>query len=557
MGFATTFRFGNPFFLSPTIDELISRFQVKDNFSIVAGKHTFKVGAEWLHTNNTQIFRGFFEGRYIFDSVTGFLRFASPAAPGGYGPRTIACSDGSYVTDPTPCPAGTTRAGDGGPLLLYLQHAGLQGPATDASGASDINNNEFSLFAQDQWQIMPNLTINYGLRWDAQYMPSTVDPKTTAFAPFLGDPRFPSDGTIPNQTKEFQPRLGLAWDIKSNRKSVLRANAGIYYARQNMLSEVGSVTTNGIQQQTLAAGTFDTFFGGAIPTWPGVLTPTPVPAGQFPSGTGVTVFAKDYHNPRIYTANIAFEQEVAPDWSVYLDFTWSKGVYLTRFLDYAAHGTGVAPVQPASYDTVTYTGNNPFGPQLGGLMVTNSRGKSLYRGGTLGIRKRFSQKYQLEANYVLSKDLDDDSNERDPFSDRSFNFYDLSKDYGPSDRDIRHKFNFFAFGELPGGLQASGRIQARSAQPFTTSPRVLNGVDRGRNWDRKDNKYFSFDWRLQRPIRFGKSSALIPTVEMFNTFNNKNNINTLSTPQLFDFNGFLRLGVGDPRQVQLSLKYTF
>jgi hypothetical protein len=294
-----------------------------------------------------------------------------------------------------------------------------------------------------------------------------------------------------------------------------------------------------------------------MPTWPGILPPSAVPPGTFPLFTGVRVFAKDYHNPKIYTANVGFEQEVVPDWSVYVDFTWSHGVYLTRFINYNIVGTGVAPGQPASYDVTSYTGNNPFGPQLGDVFVTNSRGHGLYRGGTFGIRKRFSQKYQLEANYVLSKDLDDDSNERDPFTDRTFNFYNLALDYGPSDRDIRHKFNFFAFGELPGGLQANGRIQARSAQPITTSPRVLNGVDRGRNWDRKDNSYFSFDWRLQRPIRFGKSSALIPTVEMFNTFNNKNNVNTLITPGLFNFDGFLRLGVGDPRQVQLSLKYTF
>jgi hypothetical protein len=44
---------------------------------------------------------------------------------------------------------------------------------------------------------------------------------------------------------------------------------------------------------------------------------------------------------------------------------------------------------------------------------------------------------------------------------------------------------------------------------------------------------------------------------MFNTFNSKNNVNTLSAPALFDFNGFLRLGVGDPRQAQLSVKFTF
>jgi hypothetical protein len=46
-------------------------------------------------------------------------------------------------------------------------------------------------------------------------------------------------------------------------------------------------------------------------------------------------------------------------------------------------------------------------------------------------------------------------------------------------------------------------------------------------------------------------------LEMFNTFNNANNINPLSTPALFNFDGFLRTGVGDPRQVQLSVKVTF
>jgi hypothetical protein len=173
------------------------------------------------------------------------------------------------------------------------------------------------------------------------------------------------------------------------------------------------------------------------------------------------------------------------------------------------------------------------------------------------VRKRFSQQYQFEANYVLSKDEDDDSNERDPFTDRSFNFYDLSLDYGPSDRDIRHKFNFFTYAELPARVLVNVRVQARTAQPITTSPRVLNGEDRGRNWDRKDNGYFSLDWRLQRPFTVGKDAQIIPSVEMFNTFNNANNVNPLSTPALFNFDGFLRQGVGDPRQMQIAVKITF
>ena len=118
MGFGPTFRFGNPFFLQPAVDELLWRTQIKNNFSIVWGRHTTKLGGEWMHTLNDQVFRGFFTGRYLFDSVPGFLRYASPAAAGGFGPRTVGCSGGIYVTAPDPCPAGTQPTG--GPLLFYL-----------------------------------------------------------------------------------------------------------------------------------------------------------------------------------------------------------------------------------------------------------------------------------------------------------------------------------------------------------------------------------------------------------------------------------------------------
>jgi hypothetical protein len=552
IGFSPSFRFGNPFFLAPKVDELVKRFQVKDNVTIVQGAHTIKTGAEWLHTNNAQVFRGFFEGRYIFDSVAGFLRYASPAAPGGFGPNTIGCSNGIYVTAPASCPAGATATG---PLLFYLQSSSPDGIARDAAGASDINNEEWSLFIQDKWRAGSGVTFDYGLRWDAQIMPGTVDPKTTAFASFLNDPRFPSDGTIPNQLKQFQPRGGFAWDIGQTGKTVLRGSAGLYYARQNMLSQVGSVTTNGIEQKSdyrdyTLAGIAD------MPVWPNLLRPSAVTPGTFPLFTGIRVFDRDYKNPRIVSVNVGFERELMPSMAAYFDFTVAKGSHLTRFLNDNAHGTAAAAIQPATRDTTTYTGFGPFGLQLGDVFVTTSKGRALYRGATFGVRKRYSQKYQFDVNYVLAKDEDDDSNERDPFTDRSFNFYDLSLDYGPSDRDIRHKFNFFTYAELPGRVLLNVRMQGRTAQPITTFPRVLNGNDRGRNWDRKDNAYFSFDWRLQRPFAFGRAEV-IPSLEMFNTFNNANNVNPLTTVALFNFDGFLRQGVGDPRQVQLAVRITF
>jgi hypothetical protein len=256
---------------------------------------------------------------------------------------------------------------------------------------------------------------------------------------------------------------------------------------------------------------------------------------------------------------VSYEQEIAPGWAAYADFIVTKGTELSRFLNYNRSGPvccSDSTENGGTGNTVRYTGK-PWLPQLDEVMVATSRGHSLYRGLTLGIRKRLSNKYQLEANYVYAKDEDDDSNERDPFTDRSFNLFDLDKDYGPSDRDIRHRFNMFAYVELPGRFGLNNRIQARTAQPITASPRVLNGEDRGRNSLRKDTEYFSYDWRLERPFNVGANARIIPVIEMFNTFNNDNNINPLSTPALFDFSGYLRTGVGDPRQVQLAVKFVF
>ncbi|MGZ4826617.1 MAG: outer membrane beta-barrel protein, partial [Terriglobales bacterium] len=135
IGFVPSFRFGNPFFLQPNVDEIFWRTQIRDNFSIVKGNHNIKFGGEWLHSLNSQVFRGFFTGRYFFDSVDGFLRYASPAAAGGFGPNTTECQSGSgaisWVTAPTPCPGGSTT--NGGPLLLYLQDGNPTGQTVEPS----------------------------------------------------------------------------------------------------------------------------------------------------------------------------------------------------------------------------------------------------------------------------------------------------------------------------------------------------------------------------------------------------------------------------------------
>ena len=567
--FSPSFRIGQPFFLGPGSSETFYHLDFKDNFTLVVGKHSIKTGAEFLYSHNVQVFDGFALGRYIFGSTVGFLHYATPMSQGAaYGPNVQTCADGTYSTTCT----------GGSPLLLYLQDVGVRpGVTVQQAGYSDISNKEPAVYAQDTWQATQRLTLNYGLRWEAQVFPQPViAPSQTAYGSNLTDPRFPSTGYLPNQYKQFQPRFGFVYDLRGDGHSVVRGSAGIFNARQNGLTQVGAITTNGAQQQTITE-----FSGLGNPTYAGVLTPTPIATG-FPFQPGVTVFDKNYHNPRIVAYNLGYSQQVSPNYVLFADFTINKGVYLTRFTN---PNVGPTAVLPVNGDTASYTGTvtcpqqtapcpKPF-LNLGDITDTISNAKSLYRGVTFGVRRRFARHFQFEAQYTLSVDRDDDSNERDPFTFRYANLYNLGGEYSYSDRDQRHKFNAFGLGDLPFGFKGNLRIQAHTAEPETDNPnpssgpsgapcsinnsatRFVNGVDCGRNHLRKDNAFFTTDIGLARPIHLSDRFSLEPRAEVFNLFNNTNNLNPLSSPALFDFSGFLRVGVGDPLQAQLALRLLF
>jgi hypothetical protein len=348
-----------------------------------------------------------------------------------------------------------------------------------------------------------------------------------------------------------------------------------------MLTQVGAITTNGVQQQSFAAGSA---FGTppAYGTNAAPIQNPPPPGTPPPAGVSVTVFSKDYENPRIYTTNVGYEQQLLGDFAAYADFTMSKGVHLTRFIDpnkgvsttfncasqnaFGATYTNVAPgvCVPTNGASVAIYPSDVFGSgvaapftNLGSITDTVSSAKSLYRGLTIGVRKRMSHHFLFDANYTLSSDWDDDSNERDPFTFRYANLFNLASEYSYSDRDERHKFNAYTVADLPWGFSGDVRMQAHSAQPITPNPRFQGGKDLGRNSTRKDNAFFSFDFGVDRPIHLGERMRLIPRIEVFNLFNNKNNVNPLSTPALFNFDGFLRNGVGDPRQAQLAVRFEF
>lgn len=533
-GEPTAFRFGRPFFLPvPETDE---RWQFTNNLSVLRGSHSIKMGFDFNRTKTSQTFIGFGRGRYIFASVESFQ---------------------AYLNDPA----------DSAGLLLYLQFAPLGGRTVEEAGTQEFTQLEPEWYVQDKWQPRPNLTISYGLRYYAQIQEQPILPVAERqYGQFVGQPGFPSDGTIPSEKKGWQPRFGLAWDPGNDSKTVIRANAGIYYARVPGLVLAGPRNTDGA-----ISGTIFTCCGlPFLPTPPADLGIFEDTANFVPFNPGVRVFAKDFRNPRTLQWGLSIEREVVKDLTLSAGFNYANTVHLTRFVNRNTPSFigNVAPDGRKIFD-----GPQPFakpdGSGVGELATTESSARSLYRGFVFTAAKRFSHRFQFQANYVLSWDYSDDDNERDPFTFRYADVTDFGPEYGYSDRDQRHRFNAFGVFQLPYDVIFTTIFQARSAQPdsvlLATDVNLdgnaldrpfVNGRDIGRNTTRKKNQFYSFDFRLSRVFKFGENVQLEPLIEVFNLFNNTNQI-TVPRPLLFNFDGTVRSGFGDPRQAQLGIKLRF
>ena len=180
----------------------------------------------------------------------------------------------------------------------------------------------------------------------------------------------------------------------------------------------------------------------------------------------------------------------------------------------------------------------------------------MFKGLSFIANKRFSNRFQFQANYLLSYDKSDDDNERDPFSFRYADARNLTPEYGYSDRDQRHRFNAFATFTAPYDINISPIFQARSAQPTSVANRGTFPNIIQRNTLRLKNEFFSFDIRVTKVFKFNERVSLEPIFEAFNIFNNRNQ-RSLSRPLTFNFDGTVSAGFGDPRQVQLGLRFRF
>jgi len=545
--FGSSYRFGMPFFIP--VDYNDTRIQLTDNVTILKGDHLIKIGGEWNRTNAFQTFRGFMNGRFIFSSTDGFLNYLA-------NPNYIECNDGS-TNNTGSCPTGV---GANGPVLLYLQQAGVGDVSAEEAGTQDIRQHEIAFFIQDSWQFSETATLDFGIRWESQIQPSLITPIPELFYfPFIGETRngqeFPGDGTIPSDYKMFQPRVGLSWDPAGDGLSVIRLSAGIYNARVPGLNLASSRSTDGSRGQSLYR---DSFLGEA-----GILPPPPAYPNLIPQEDigdpfqpGVFVFDKNFQNPDTYAFHAGYEREVVPNISLGAKVSYNKTEHLTRFTDRndallgAPWATGL-------------TGPDDFNG-VGTLTVVESSARSNYVGLTFTARKRMSDNYMFDVNYTISRDKSDDDNERDPFSFRYAKITDLGPEYNYSDRDQRHRFNAYFLTILPYQVNFNARYSYRSAQPFSITaagdPAAVpadrinaDGSVTQRNLARKTNEFSSLDLRVSKLFDVG-SVKVEGIMDIFNLFNAANVLQPQVTSLVFNFDGTVQAGAGQPFQLQLGAR---
>jgi hypothetical protein len=559
--FAKSYRFGEPFFIPVTYHD--TRLQFNDNITHIWGNHTFKAGFEYNVTAASQTFLGFANGRYIFSSTAGFLNYLA-------NPHYVECTNGtaSTTSQTGACPAGYSI---NGPVLLYLQQAGVGNVSVEQAGTQKITQKEPAVFLQDVFQPLPNLTIQAGLRWEAQLEPDPITPPSQVFyAGFIGatskGQMFPSDGTIPSDKKMWQPRLGFSYDPGNDGKTVLRGSFGLYYARIPGLVLASSRSTNGSLGQSIFRASFFGNFGGPLPpAYPNLIPPSQIGSPDHPD---VFVISKDFQNPRTTAFSLAAEREIVPGWAVGLKYNNAATDHLTRFINRND------PLFGSPWSTGLGTGGTNG---IGVLTSVESTAKSRYWGLTLSVNKQFADNIGFQLNYTYSKDRSDDDNERDPFTFSYAKADDLGPEYGYSNRDQRHRLSTWLLWKAPGDVMVNARYSYRSAQPKSitatgadaNTPQdrcsIINAdgtcnaaaVVTQRNLGRKDNQFSGLDLRFSRVFQITGGLSIEPGIDIFNVFNSTNLRRPQVTNLVFNFDGTVQAGVGDPRQVQLGARISF
>lgn len=467
------------------------KYQFRDDFTLTRGDHTFKFG-----TN------------YIYTKLGGYFYFGSK----GY---TLAFFDSPQVI----------RNNTNG---LYPQGFATPGAVqnlsfADGEASHDQVFGQLAFYAQDDWKVNRKLTLNLGLRWDANIgnLPDQTNNRTIRILQQLNDPKaraIVGDTEKLSRTtpgfKQFQPRLGFAYDPTGSGKTVIRGGYGIFYDQlfQNLTIFSLTQSQDTIYQQALTL--INTAVGvGQLPTYRFGVDPLPAPPAGFNFGNlAVGGFGRindpDTVEPYVQKFSIGFQTELRDGITLQSDYVHTLGLFEPRVQNInprienicnplypgATPSAALCPrgVNTRRFDTAFLAAGLPAN-RLEQINMIGTTNRSLYDSWTTQLKFRRRGIF-LNASYVLSSSRSWGGQPTASYTGNGIATTPENQfregEFGPSRFDERHRIVISGVFDVPFGFQIAPVLQLASARPYSptvgfdidgdglaTNDRLCEGVD--------------------------------------------------------------------------------
>jgi hypothetical protein len=375
----------------------------------------------------------------------------------------------------------------------------------------------FGAYFQDDFHVRPNLTVNWGVRYETASIIREVDGKLSNLrvlqdappVPFLGSPY------IQNPTKRnFEPRIGIAWDPFKDGKTSVRAGGGIFDVLPLRVEMAPGVDGVFPFQHTLTNV-------GPLQKPPFFVLGSATPAGAFadPAVAGSQIFYVVQFNPRrnyVGQWNLNIQREIFPNTTALIGYVGSRGIHMWFQADGANMvlptktpdgflwpcNTALVPTPTPQGGVVGLCTPDPNGkvfptinPNIGRTQMANFGGDYYYHALVTQIKKRMSHGLQVEASYTWAKGIDTSSGSA--ASDQYRNSISTLLPFctacrrGLSDTDIRHNFTANYVWNIPspasfnrsakailGNWEFGGILTMETGTPFTVT---ISGDPLGEN----------------------------------------------------------------------------